>query len=198
MTAERSSEYCTHCGLMARWHHTQWHEKKRKKTCHQPPSLRQQSSEKAELHILKLPSAASHAQHRLSAAARATAAPPLRSLVLTRFPFPIAFGYGRTIQPDNAATALKNLCYTYTATLRIACLVLLSEFLRGPDQRPAIAKAVRETELLAEAGRQSRIERQRKQSETDLTPPEPPPEGGLTGRIKGLWSRLTGQDDTKT
>ena len=68
-----------------------------------------------------------------------------------------------------------------------------------PDEiSDAIAKAVRETELLAEAGRQSRIERQREQSETDLTPPEPPPEGGLTGRIKGLWSRLTGQDDTKT
>jgi hypothetical protein len=61
-----------------------------------------------------------------------------------------------------------------------------------------IAKAVRETELLAEASRQTRVERQRKQSATDLTAPPEPPEGGLTGRIKGLWSRLTGQDDAKS
>jgi tetratricopeptide (TPR) repeat protein len=67
----------------------------------------------------------------------------LRQMILERFPFPIAFGYRATIQPDNAATAIKNLLFTYTATLRFTCLVLLSQFLRGERQDPSVARAIR-------------------------------------------------------
>ncbi|MGH9441746.1 MAG: tetratricopeptide repeat protein [Thermoanaerobaculia bacterium] len=47
------------------------------------------------------------------------------------------------MEPENAATGLKSLFFTYEATLRFATLVLLSEFLRSDVQSPSIAQAVR-------------------------------------------------------
>lgn len=63
--------------------------------------------------------------------------------VLERYPFPVAHGYKRTIQPDNAATGIKNLLFTYTALLRFGTLVFLGQFLRSNVQQPKVAQAVR-------------------------------------------------------
>lgn len=67
--------------------------------------------------------------------------------VVDSFPFPIAYGYARTLQPDNAATAVKNMLYTYTATLRFATLTLLAQFLHSDLQAPRVTKAVRRLQV---------------------------------------------------
>ncbi len=86
-----------------------------------------------------------------SALPAATAAPiaasDLERTVLERFPFPIAFAYQRVLAPDNAATAIKNLIYAYTATLRLPALVLLAEFLQGERQIPQVARALRKLQV---------------------------------------------------
>jgi Flp pilus assembly protein TadD len=93
------------------------------------------------------------AVHAAAAAARAEVsassepADLLQHQVLTRYPFPIAYGYQRVIQAENAAIARDNVIYTWTATVRFVSLVLLSEFLASPQQVPTIARVVRRLQL---------------------------------------------------
>jgi Flp pilus assembly protein TadD len=66
----------------------------------------------------------------------------LGRLVLDRFPFPVAYGYRWMIEPETASHAVECSFYTYTATLRLAALVFLSQFLGDETQNPKAAKAV--------------------------------------------------------
>lgn len=71
----------------------------------------------------------------------------LEHVVLERFPFPVAYGYHRVIQAENAAVARDNLIYTWAAAIRFTTLVFLSEFLQSERQNPAIARVVRRLQL---------------------------------------------------
>ena len=48
------------------------------------------------------------------------AAADVQALVLTRFPFPIAYGYRRVLKPESAVNACDCVFYTYTALARSA------------------------------------------------------------------------------
>ncbi len=63
--------------------------------------------------------------------------------VLTHFPFPIAYGYRRVVEPESASHAVDHVFYTYTALLRFAALTFLGQFLSTPGQNPQAAKALR-------------------------------------------------------
>ncbi len=68
----------------------------------------------------------------------------LAALEYERFPFPIAWGYRRIIQPESATHAVDCVFYTYTALLRFAALAFLGQFLSHPGQNPKAAKALRQ------------------------------------------------------
>ena len=62
--------------------------------------------------------------------------------VLRDFPFPIAYGYRRVIEPESASAAIEHVFYTYTALLRFVALVFLGQFLTMPGQNPKAARAL--------------------------------------------------------
>jgi Flp pilus assembly protein TadD len=62
--------------------------------------------------------------------------------VLRDFPFPIAYGYRRVIEPESASAAVEHVFYTYTALLRFVALVFLGQFLTMPGQNPKAARAL--------------------------------------------------------
>ena len=66
----------------------------------------------------------------------------LKSLILERFPFPIAYGYRQIVEAPEARHAVDSAFYTYTALLRLPTLILLGQFLQGGSQNPHAAKAV--------------------------------------------------------
>ena len=62
--------------------------------------------------------------------------------VLTRFPFPLAYGYRKVVVPESASHAVECCFYTYTALLRFAALTFLGQFLSSDGQNPNAAKAL--------------------------------------------------------
>ena len=66
----------------------------------------------------------------------------LEQRVLRHFPFPIAYGYRRVLEPENASAAVEHVFYTYTALLRFVTLVFLGQFLTTPGQNPKAARAL--------------------------------------------------------
>ena len=69
---------------------------------------------------------------------------PIEARVLAHFPFPIAYGLHHTIAAPNATQARTNLCFTYEAALRYACLILLADFLQGSQECEKAARQVRQ------------------------------------------------------
>lgn len=63
--------------------------------------------------------------------------------VLERFPFPVAYGYRKVVEVENALRAEESVFFTYNALLRFGTLVFLGQFLDSKVQNPHAAKAIR-------------------------------------------------------